>query len=448
MNTVSISRLVHVACVAVGLAFIATGATAQPGAVPPLTLSLEEAVARATATSHRVADARARGDGAAAATGERHATTLPQVNALGGYTRTNHVDEFGILLPNNQLRVIYPDIPDNYRARLDVQWPVYTAGRLDAIETSARREQSAAERDTDATLADVRLDTTRAFWNLVVAQESLRVVDESLARMAEHVRDARNQVDAGLVPPNEVLTAQAQQARQRMLSIQARLARDLAEFDLARLVGADPAMHITPTATLTPPAVPSDIDALIGEARQRRPERQALEERVAGAEARQRAADAGRRPTVAIAGGLDYARPNPRIFPRVGDWRESWDAGVNVNWPLFDGGKSRYEAAEASASVRAIRARLAELDSTIAFEIRQRVSEVASNLAALDAADVGIGAATEAHRVIGERFGAGVATSTDVVDAQVAVLQAQLDRTQAIAAARLAEARLSRALGR
>ena len=46
-------------------------------------------------------------------------------------------------------------------------------------------------------------------------------------------------------------------------------------------------------------------------------------------------------------------------------------------------------------------------------------------LAALDAADVGIGAATEAHRVIGERFGAGVATSTDVVDAQVAVLQAQ-----------------------
>ncbi|MEQ1909024.1 MAG: TolC family protein [Vicinamibacterales bacterium] len=448
MNTASLSRLVRTACAAAGLVLVATGVTAQPGAAPPLTLSLEEAVARATATSHRVADARARGDAAAAATGGRHATTLPQVNAIGGYTRTNHVDEFGILLPNNQLRVIYPDVPDNYRARLDVQWPVYTAGRLEAIEASARREQSAAERDTDATLADVRLDTTRAFWNLVVAQESLRVVDESLARMAEHVRDARNQVDAGLVPPNEVLTAQAQQARRRMLSIQARLARDLAEADLVRLVGADSATHITPTATLTPPTVPADVAALIGEARQRRPERQALEERVAGAEARQRAADAGRRPTVAVAGGLDYARPNPRIFPRVGDWRESWDAGVNVNWPLFDGGKSRYEAAEASASVRAVRARLAELDSTNAFEIRQRVSEVASNLAALDAADVGVGAATEAHRVIGERFAAGVATSTDVVDAQVAVLQAQLDRTQAIAAARLAEARLNRAIGR
>jgi outer membrane protein TolC len=50
--------------------------------------------------------------------------------------------------------------------------------------------------------------------------------------------------------------------------------------------------------------------------------------------------------------------------------------------------------------------------------------------------------------VVSERFGAGVATSTDVLDAHVAVLQAELDRTHAIASARLAEARLARALGK
>jgi outer membrane protein TolC len=41
-----------------------------------------------------------------------------------------------------------------------------------------------------------------------------------------------------------------------------------------------------------------------------------------------------------------------------------------------------------------------------------------------------------------------VATSTDVLDAQVALLQAELDRTRALANARLAAARLDRALGR
>jgi outer membrane protein TolC len=49
---------------------------------------------------------------------------------------------------------------------------------------------------------------------------------------------------------------------------------------------------------------------------------------------------------------------------------------------------------------------------------------------------------------VGERFNAGVAISTDVLDAEIAVLQAGLDRTRALANARLAEARLQRAVGR
>jgi outer membrane protein TolC len=49
---------------------------------------------------------------------------------------------------------------------------------------------------------------------------------------------------------------------------------------------------------------------------------------------------------------------------------------------------------------------------------------------------------------VGERFRAGVISSTDVVDADLAVLQAELDLTRARANARLAEARLGRAAGR
>ena len=71
-----------------------------------------------------------RGDAARAVTAQRHAATLPRLTGQAGYTRTNHVEAFGVLLPDNQLRVIYPDIPDNYRTRADLQWPLYTGGRL------------------------------------------------------------------------------------------------------------------------------------------------------------------------------------------------------------------------------------------------------------------------------------------------------------------------------
>ena len=46
-----------------------------------------------------------------------------------------------------------------------------------------------------------------------------------------------------------------------------------------------------------------------------------------------------------------------------------------------------------------------------------------------------------------ERFRAGVITQIEVLDAQLALLQAQLDRTRALANVRLAEARLARAMG-
>jgi outer membrane protein TolC len=91
---------------------------------------------------------------------------------------------------------------------------------------------------------------------------------------------------------------------------------------------------------------------------------------------------------------------------------------------------------------------LADLDASLAVDVRQRLAEVESSRAAVDAANDAVRSATEARRVLGERFAAGVATSTDVLDSQVALLQAELDRTQAIANAHLADARLSRALGR
>ena len=149
-----------------------------------------------------------------------------------------------------------------------------------------------------------------------------------------------------------------------------------------------------------------------------------------------------------MGGGFDYGRPNARIFPRQGTWQESWDASINLDWPIFDGGRTRAEVAEATASRRAAAARLAEFDSVLGLELRQRLSELESSRAAIGAADDAIRAATEAHRVVGDRFSVGVATSTDVLDAQIAILQSGLDRTQALAALRIAEAGLARAAGR
>jgi OMF family outer membrane factor len=121
---------------------------------------------------------------------------------------------------------------------------------------------------------------------------------------------------------------------------------------------------------------------------------------------------------------------------------------VNVSWSLWDGGRTQAERAETAAQARAAEARLADFDRQVAFEVRQRQLELASSLAAITTSADGVRAAAEARRVVGERFTAGVVTNTEVLDAQTALLQAELDRTRALTSARIAEARLLRAVGR
>jgi len=421
-------------------------AAAQDGVVR---LTLQDALARGTDNSHRLAELRARADAANAVAAARAAARLPAIALQGGYTRTNHVEVFGIAQPIGPPRVIYPDIPDNYRTRVDLQWPIYTGGRTDALERAAAAEHDASTADVAAARGDLRLEIRRAYWALVTARATEQVLAGTLSSVDAHVRDLASRLEQGLIPPNDLLSAQAQQARQRVLSIEAKNAAAVAEADLQRLLGLDRTQRVEPSETLEGgPASAADLDALVAQSLRQRPERQALERRVDAADARHLAADASGRPLVAVSGGYDYARPNARIFPRTGEWRDSWDLSVSATWSLWDGGRRQADQAEASANARAARERLAEFDRQVVFEVRQRWLEADSSRAAVAASDTGVQSAVEARRVVRERFNAGVATSTEVLDADVAVLQAELDRTRALANVRLAEARLERAVGR
>jgi outer membrane protein TolC len=427
------------------------GAQTAPAPVPsPLTL--DAAIARATEASHRLAELRARQAASGAVADQRVSAQKPTLTASAGYQRTNHVDEFGFQTATG-FRVIYPDIPDNLRTRVELQWPIYTGGRLDALERAAKAESAATALDLAAARGDLKLEVTRAFWALVTSREAARVVGEALKRVDAQLGDVKSRFDAGFVPPNDVLTVETQRARQHFLLLEAQNQVLLAEAELARLVDAPDGASLTLDAALDDAAGPvaaatTDVAALAGEARASRKDRAALETRIQSAVEREAAAAAGRLPTVAIVSGADYARPNPRLFPRQAAWKPSWDVGVNVSWNAWDGGRTKADLAETRALTTAIRERLAEYDTQLSLEVRQRTIDLASARAQLEPARQEIVSATEARRVVEERFTAGVATTTDLLDAQVALLQAELDRTRALAAIKLALARLDRALGR
>lgn len=433
--------------IAIASLLFAAAASAQPA---PIRLTLADAITRGLETSHRLSEIKAREEGARAAAHTAALGDKPTVNANASYSRTNHVTEFSFPQPNGTRLVVYPDIPDNFMSRLSIQWPIYTSGRVDALERAAAAEATAIASEIAAARADLRLEISRAYWAAVTARETLRVLEESAARVESQLKDAKQRFDVGLIPPNEVTSLEAQRARERAQLIEASNILESALVDLRRLIGAPAEAVIEPVDSIDRPTIAAGQNVAgdaVSEALRDRPELKALDSRVAAAEFRQRAAAALTKPTINLTGGVDYANPNPRLFPRKDEWQESWDVGVAVNWNLFDFGRSKAQQAEAAAAIKATRERMAEIESLVAADVRQRLMDRSSARAVVDASAEAVKSAIEARRVVGDRFAAGVATSTDVIVAQVAQLEVELARTRALANLRMAEARLERSMG-
>jgi outer membrane protein TolC len=437
---------------AVAVIVLLLGAT-EARAQAPLSLSLDEALRRGVAQAPRLAEARAREAAAAATVTSRSTLGLPTLTTVGSFLRTNHVDEFGVPQANGTLRILFPDIPDNYRVREELGVPVFTGGRVGALVESARNDERAAGADRRVVEQDVRLEVVRSYWALVTSREQIAVLERGLQRTDAYVGDVRSRVETGILPPNDLLTAQAQRARQAVRVVQAKNAAASAEIDLARLIGAPVGQPIVVTTVVGQPTTGLEgvtglsAEALVARALESRAEREGITDRQAALRASAVAALASMKPTVAALAAVEPSRPNPRFVPRTDEWKTSWDLGISVSWSLFDGGRARADAAAATAQAEAVGARLTDFDAIVGADVRQRLLDLESGRAALVASDEAVSASTEARRVVEERFRAGVATSTDVLDAQVALLEAELERTMLAAALRWSEARLLRALG-
>jgi len=415
-----------------------------------LSLSLEEAILLSLSASPRLGVLRTLRDGAEAGLRGARAERLPLLDVTAGYTRYSDIPEFSLPLPPPVgSRTIYPNIPDNYAARLGLALPLYTGGRVSNLITAAGREREAAGKDLDAGGQDLVLETSSDYWNLLTALESEKVLREALGSYDAHLSDARQRERFGMAAKNEILAVQVERDRAELALLRAANAAEVLRADLVRILGLAAGTRVEPSTPLErlDPEM-EDLAALVREARTSRPERAAIQARIEAAEARARVAKADRLPQARLSAGYDYANPNRRIFPFSEEWQETWDASVGLSFRVFDGGRTAAEVARRSAQAEGVRLQLEELDRRIEFEVTQRHLDLQTATLAVDVAEKSLDSARENRRVASDRYRAGLIPSSDLLDSEVALLRVGLDRTEALARQRLALAALHRAVGR
>lgn len=476
-----------------GAALVAATAPWAPaaGQAPDtVVVSLGSAVGSALDISEEVRLAEARVEQSSARVGSARSALLPSVNTQLAYTRTLRsvfqgagftIDDSLKFEPDPTLpldeRVAYledrtPDaafealgglfgnLPfgreNTWVAQATLSQPLFAGGRLTSAVAAARAAEDAATAELREARAGVALSVYEAYLGAALADATVEIVSASVALAEDHLAQIRLFFDAGRASELQIMRAEVELANLRPQLVQAQNGRDLAVLNLKRLINIPAEVPVALTTPLGPAAgeLPEPDGVSLPTLREADGElggRASLEvarSRVEGTREQVDMARGAYFPTVSLTGTFARQAFPTGTFPGAGDWRDDWNVGLVVQWPLFQGFRRGADMELARAQVRETELQYAQLQEGVRLDYEQARGELQRARSQIAAASRTVEQAERVQELTELRFDEGIATQLDVSDARLALQQARTNQVQAYHDFYIAMARALRALGR
>lgn len=402
--------------------------------------TLERAISFALTNSPDARIAQKRIVAARAGIQQADAALWPQLQLQSSYTRTdNPMYSFGNIL-NQQAyssSINFNDVPDtdNLNVRGVLTMPLYAGGRINAGRDAAKANAGAAVAVAEAVHNTLGFEVARTFHSVRKTREFIRAAEAGVRSFENNLTIASNRVESGTALRTDVLDMQVRLAGAREDLVRARNANALAERALRNLLGIE-------GGEFTVEDVAPVVESPGGNDFSGRPELAAVRQAQRAAEAQVRQAKSGYRPRLSAFGSLDYDQG----WEMDGN-NESYTAGVMVQWDLWDGKLTRGRVSEAQANFEALREEERKLKLAIGLEVEQaqlQLKEATERLAVTEAA---VAQAQESVELTRSRFEQGLMISTQLIDAETALIGARVRRAESESDQRIAVAALRKALG-
>ena len=359
----------------------------------------------------------------------------PHVRASTGYSESHALGALG------------ESVTKSYAATLSVDQLLYDFGRtgnpLDAAQANLRASESEQER----TVQDVVLGVKQAYYALLQAEKLMIVAQKSLEQAESHLKQAEAFFRAGSKPRFDVTRAEVEVNNSRLGVINAKNDVRLGRITLNNAMGTDPAAPVTVEDILFAKVDVPILEQALVEAGRNRPELRKAEAGIEAAQARIKAEQSNYLPNISANGSYSLATGKAEMGMAKGDIGNSWNAGVTLTLPLFEGGLTRGRVGEARANLIALEAQRESLKQSILFEVNRAYADLENAAARMDVMEVSLKKARENLDIAQGRYQAGVGPYIEVTDAQVSAVKAETDHVQAQYDYLLAMAKLEKATG-
>lgn len=381
-------------------------------------------------------------------------TLLPQVSVTGQVNHQFIVQQMskGFSLGSDP----YTTLSGAVDASLPLFAPqVYRMMKLNDKQMAAAVEAARASRIT--LVAEVK----KAFYNILLAEQSLDVLHESESTVQRTVDDTKLQYDNGLASEYDLLTAQVQLSNLKPTIIQTETSIRLAKLMLKMYLSIPEDVEIEAVGGLD--AMRDDVlagtDGLTTDVEDNTDLR-TLELQEDMLRLQLRAENASRLPTIGAFGNFTVSGNNMGSvkfdmasggMSSVKDgyfWQNPLSGGIRVSVPLFAGLTKMNRSRELKNQISQLSLQRSYARQQVDVQVRAALNDLMTARETMFAQEKTVEQARKAYSISDTRYRAGAGTILELNSAQLAQTQAQLNFSQAIYDYLSAKAEYDRIVGR
>ncbi len=401
---------------------------------------------------------------------------LPKLTATGTFTHFDQeismmFPDFGtmemqrLVLPEELRQIFMPDsdtgellVPDfssmesrevviqkqnSFGAVVQLQAPIVIPALIPELRNAGRLQEMARLKLRRDELSFLLSPVSMAYLGAIAARSSLEVARRNLEIMQEHHRATVKRFEVGQATRLTVLQAAMAEANAKQRLHKAETAWHTSERNLEILLQVDGPLVLQPPDIEPAEAIERlDESALLEHALTRREDYAAV---LVMVEVARRNVDKlwWRFLPSLVAQGM-YRASDSENF--AGD-KSSWQIGLALSLPIFDGGSRFVERQEALSKLREAEQQARALRQSIAGQISEGLRSLAEAEANLRSMEHALELAREGAAAAKATFEAGMATNLDVIDANQKLFEAEQGMVAARVALDMARLRLEHAAG-
>lgn len=341
-------------------------------------------------------------------------------------------------------RALNPDMTHVVIGQVGITQPIYVGGRLKAMYDIATVARDVAEIEADSKQLELIVSVDEAYWRIVNVEQKKQLAEQYYNLLVTLENNVQELASEGLATQSDLLKVKAKRGEAEVKKMQAENGLVLSKMALCQLIGLPLHSDFTLQSTGLQDIQLHDTLMISDEMLNARPEIQLLDAAEKVAKSNVRVMSAGLQPN--IVAQANYIYSNPSIENGFSNsWKGTgfFNAGVVVNIPIAHADDIlRLKAAKHEANIVAIKRD--EAKQLLTLQVTQANQKVLEAQQKVVMTEIQVKNAEEVLRFAQEAFDAGMATASDLMQAQTAWQAACTDHIDAEVEAKVAETQYKR----